>query len=682
MTIEGFWQSDLWRFARRRPAMLFGLAVIIVNLFLAFLGPSIAPYPVEAPSGASLLSPSGAHWFGTDVSGLDIFSRILAAPRVDLTIALISTFIAFIGGVALGVVSGFFAEGERAGRMASALIMRTADVVQAFPMFVFALALVGLSGPSTRNVITALAFLNIPFFLRLTRSAVLQVRSRAFVEAAFCAGNTPMRTAFVHVMPNALAPPRTFFDDHRFFDPAHRRIELRRRRRAAADRRARPDDPGRRPEHDDRAVVDRAVSGSLFGAHGARILTVRGQFARLPRPDEPEIIVAALLEVEGLTVIHRGDRGSRQILDGVGFRLGDGETLGLVGESGSGKSVLLSAVTGLLRPPWRISEGHVRFRGRELVGLSEAEFRRVRGRDLGLALANPRQHLNPILPIGRQLANVVSAHRRCRRAEAVALAVGLLRSVGIPDPARRLTAYPHELSGGMCQRLILALAIAHSPSLMLVDEPTNGLDVTISAQILDLLRNAVRTLHSGLLVVSRDLAVVAHYCERVLVLQNGRVVEESPVRDFFAAPRQPYSRQLLKAAAASRDADRNRSAAEPVPAMLGRTAVISDASPDGAAVLRIDGLVKRFPIRGGKLLTAVNGVSFAIRPGEALGLVGESGSGKTTVGRCVLRLIEPNAGTIRFRGRDVTHLAAGEFRKLRSRLQMVFQDPFDSTDPR
>ena len=165
----------------------------------------------------------------------------------------------------------------------------------------------------------------------------------------------------------------------------------------------------------------------------------------------------------------------------------------------------------------------MRFRGRELVGLPEAEFRSVRGRQLGLALANPRQHLNPILPIGRQLANVISAHRRCRRAEAVALAVGLLRSVGIPDPARRLTAYPHGLSGGMCQRLILALAIAHSPCLMLVDEPTNGLNVTISAQILDLLRNAVRTLHSGLLVVSRDLGVVAHYCERVLVLQNGRV---------------------------------------------------------------------------------------------------------------------------------------------------------------
>ncbi len=191
--------------------MMFGLGVIVVNLVLAVVGPAIAPFPIEAPAGASLRPPSGTHWFGTDVSGMDIFSRALAAPRIDLTIALVSTFVAFVCGVVLGVVSGFFAEGERRGQIASALIMRTADVVQAFPMFVFALALVGLSGPSTKNVIIALAFLNIPFFLRLTRSAVLQVRSRTFVEAALCAGNTPMRTAFVHVMPNSLAPPLVHF---------------------------------------------------------------------------------------------------------------------------------------------------------------------------------------------------------------------------------------------------------------------------------------------------------------------------------------------------------------------------------------------------------------------------------------------------------------------------------------
>jgi peptide/nickel transport system permease protein len=203
--------TDLWHFARLRPGMLFGLCVIILNLCLAAFGPAIAPFPTQAPVGASLVSPNGTHWFGTDVSGMDIFSRVMAAPRIDLTIALVSTVIAFACGVALGVISGYFAQGDRAGRIASTLIMRIADIVQAFPMFVFALALVGLSGPSTKNVIIALAFLNIPFFLRVTRGTVLQVRSRTFVEAAICAGNTSLRTAFVHVMPNALAPAMVHF---------------------------------------------------------------------------------------------------------------------------------------------------------------------------------------------------------------------------------------------------------------------------------------------------------------------------------------------------------------------------------------------------------------------------------------------------------------------------------------
>jgi peptide/nickel transport system permease protein len=209
--MRAFLDSDLWRFARARPGMIFGFVVIVLNVLLALFGPAIAPYPVQAPAGASLQPPGARHWFGTDVSGIDVLSRMMASPRIDLTIALVSTTIAFACGVALGVISGFFAQGDRIGRLASAGIMRVADIVQAFPMFVFALALVGLSGPSTTNVIVALAFLNIPFFLRITRGTVLQVRSRTFVEAAICAGNTEMRAAFFHVMPNALAPALVHF---------------------------------------------------------------------------------------------------------------------------------------------------------------------------------------------------------------------------------------------------------------------------------------------------------------------------------------------------------------------------------------------------------------------------------------------------------------------------------------
>ena len=196
-----------WQFTRHRPGFLFGLVVVMMTLFLAVFGPLLAPYPPEqALAGEPLSPPSRDHWMGTDVSGLDIFSRVIAAPRIDLTIALVSTAIAFMGGVLLGVISGFFAAQRGIWQGIGEMIMRSADIVQAFPVFIFALALVGFRGPGTTNVIMALAFLNIPFFLRLTRGTVLQVRERPFVEAARCAGNSELRIAFVHVMPNALTP--------------------------------------------------------------------------------------------------------------------------------------------------------------------------------------------------------------------------------------------------------------------------------------------------------------------------------------------------------------------------------------------------------------------------------------------------------------------------------------------
>ena len=199
--------GDLWRFARTQPGFFFGLVVIAVTVFLALFGPWIAPYgPEEALSGQAVLPPGADHWMGTDISGMDIFSRVLAAPRIDLTIALITTAVAFAAGVVLGVISGFFAGARGLWALLSNAIMRGADIFQAFPLFIFALALVGFRGPSTQNVIVALAFLNIPFFLRVTRGAVLHVRERPFVEAARCVGGSGLRIAFVHVMPNALTP--------------------------------------------------------------------------------------------------------------------------------------------------------------------------------------------------------------------------------------------------------------------------------------------------------------------------------------------------------------------------------------------------------------------------------------------------------------------------------------------
>jgi oligopeptide/dipeptide ABC transporter ATP-binding protein len=266
--------------------------------------------------------------------------------------------------------------------------------------------------------------------------------------------------------------------------------------------------------------------------------------------------LAPLLEILDLRVAYHGESGLVPVLNGVYLTLEAGETLGIVGESGSGKTVLIKATLGLLRPPWRIASGRVLFEGQDLLQKSEDELRTLRGRVIALTTPEPRKHLNPLLRIGDQIVDVVRAHSEASRADALVRAEQLLIAVGIPDPRRRLAAYPHELSGGMCQRAIIAMALAHSTKLLLADEPTAGLDVTISRQILDLMHDLVRDFRTALVLVSRDLGVVAHYCERVAVMFAGRIVEAASVPVFFKGAAHPYSRHLIRAAAAARNAER------------------------------------------------------------------------------------------------------------------------------
>ena len=266
--------------------------------------------------------------------------------------------------------------------------------------------------------------------------------------------------------------------------------------------------------------------------------------------------MAPLLEVQGLKVSFHGESGVVPVLNRLNVSLRAGETLGIVGESGSGKTVLVRAILGLLRPPWRVEAGRILYAGDDLLERSEEELREIRGREIALTTPEPRKHLNPLIPIGLQIANVITAHSPSTRDVARRRAVELLEAVGIPDPEERLNAYPHELSGGMCQRVIIAMALAHSTRLLLADEPTAGLDVTISRQILDLMHELVRDFRTSLVMVSRDLGVVAHYCQRVAVVYAGEVVESASVARFFRHAAHPYSRHLIRAAAAARDASR------------------------------------------------------------------------------------------------------------------------------
>jgi oligopeptide/dipeptide ABC transporter ATP-binding protein len=261
--------------------------------------------------------------------------------------------------------------------------------------------------------------------------------------------------------------------------------------------------------------------------------------------------VDTLVEVSDLRVEYARGTGAIRVLDGVNLAIHRGESLGVVGESGAGKTVLVRAILGLLDPPWRVVSGSVRYQGENVLAQPESALRRLRGKEIALTTHEPRNHLNPVARIGDQMARVVQAHSPASRTEARVRAIELLRMVGIPDPELRLLAYPHELSGGMCQRVVIAMALAHSPKLLMGDEPTAGLDVTISLQILDLMRDLVRDFHSSLLLVSRDLGVVAHYCQRVAVMYAGQIVEVADVPAFFAGAIHPYSRRLLRAAVAA-----------------------------------------------------------------------------------------------------------------------------------
>lgn len=366
-----------------------------------------------------------------------------------------------------------------------------------------------------------------------------------------------------------------------------------------------------------------------------------------------------------MTLLHarnlRVSYGDTTPVDGVDLTINPREVVGLVGDAGSGKSTLALALLGLARPPGRIT-GHVDFDGRDLLTLPDDQIRQIRGRDIGIIVQNPRAALNPMLRVGRQIGYAHAAHNP--PADTRAKAIEMLRLVGINDPERRVDSFAHELSGGMAQRALIAMALSSRPKLLIADEPTSGLDVTIQAQFLDQMWRTVQDTGSAILLVSQELGVIANYCDRVLVLHDGRIVEDAPVRDFFANPQHAYSQDMLRLY-------RERGEAFPAPI------------PDPQPLLRTESLTKHFPLRNSaKVVQAVDKVTLTISKGEAVGLVGESGSGKTTVGRCLLRLIDPTSGRILFDGTDITALNAAALRKLRSKIQIVFQDPFDSVNPR
>ncbi|MDX6608871.1 MAG: peptide/nickel transport system ATP-binding protein ddpF [Solirubrobacterales bacterium] len=381
---------------------------------------------------------------------------------------------------------------------------------------------------------------------------------------------------------------------------------------------------------------------------------------------------APLLSVSDLRVSFATQSGRVRAVDGVSFELSPGEVLAIVGESGSGKSVTAQTILGLTRSPNAEIVGSAWIGKQELLKASERELRAVRGARIGMVFQDPMTSFNPVYKIGWQVAEAIRAHSSGTSGrEARKRAIELLDSVGIPKAGQRIDDYPHQFSGGMRQRAMIAMALALEPEVLIADEPTTALDVTVQAQILALLERLNRERGLATILITHDLGVVAEVADRVLVMHEGVIVERGSLDEIFYSPTDPYTRELLDAV------------------------LRLDAPPplrprrESEPLLEVADLIKHFPVKRGLLFNrevdkvrAVDGVSFSVRQGETLGLVGESGSGKSTLSRTILQLLAPSSGSVRFEGREIAGLSRRQMQPLRRQMQMVFQDPYASLNPR
>jgi len=383
-----------------------------------------------------------------------------------------------------------------------------------------------------------------------------------------------------------------------------------------------------------------------------------------------------VLSVRNLDVRFWTPDGKVHAVKNVSFDVNEGDVLGVVGESGSGKSQLFLAAVGLLAGNGR-STGGVSYRAQELIGAPENILNDIRGAKITMIFQDPLTSLTPHMRIGDQIIESLQTHKKMNRDEAAARAIATLELVRIPEAKRRMRQYPHELSGGMRQRVMIAMATACGPDLLIADEPTTALDVTVQAQILEIMRDLKKELNTSVVLISHDMGVIASMCDRVLVMRHGEFVEQGAADDIFYRPQHPYTRMLLEAMPRIDRPERpGRVALKPLP-------------PESPILLDVEDIKVHFPIRVGgtilpkyKPLRAVDGVSFTLKQGETLGVVGESGCGKSTLARAVLKLLPQTAGTVVWRGRDLKEAAKRELRQLRKEFQIVFQDPLASLDPR
>lgn len=541
-----------------------GLMAIVVILLIALFGRTISPFDPELASPTTrLLAPSWVHLFGTDENGIDVLSRVLSSFQVDVFVALFGTGLSVLIGAPLGVVLGYFEGRAKSAlmRWMTELALRLVDVIQAFPVFILAMVLVSAAGSSIFNIVIAIAFVNGPVFLRLVRSEVLALRKQPYAEAAIAIGASPWRVGFVHLLPNALPTVIAQISVTVGFS-----ILLTAGLSFVGAGIASPTpELGAMIASGSKFMVLGQWWPSLFpgialglivfwfangGDRLARLLAPtrleRGTPGQSVAPTTAGITAmtldAPVLQIDKISVKLKG----KPLLAEISFALGRRDSIGVVGPAGAGKSVLAQAIVGLLHDqPGIAVGGRVIVDGEPFSGLKGEDFRRRRGVAIAPLFSNAKVVLNPMAPIGEFMRMAYLAHCAEPVNDIEGHLVSLLGDVGINDPARRLRAFPHELSGGMAQRVCIALALMHRPKVLIADEPTAGLDVTVQRQVLDLMDGLTRTHGMAQVIVTRDLGIAAHYCNKIVVMGEGRVIEAGETADIFARPATDFTKRFL-----------------------------------------------------------------------------------------------------------------------------------------
>ncbi|MEV6930104.1 dipeptide ABC transporter ATP-binding protein [Dactylosporangium sp. NPDC051485] len=662
---------------RRDRAARTGAGIVALLFVLAFAGPALTHWSyTDIDYTALRAAPSAAHWWGTNGIGQDVFAQTVRGLQKSLLIGLAVAVVATALAAVVGAVAGY------AGGWTERGLVLVVDLLLVFPSFlVIAVVSPRLRAGGWVAFVGLLAVFGWMISARVVRSLTISLKELPFVRAARLMGVSAPRIIVRHVLPSTasfliidatLAVGAAVMTETAlsYFGFGVQPPDVSLGTLIAAGTASAVTFPWMFFFPAGLLVVF-VLAVNLVGDGLRDAVDPRSGPARARRP-EPVPAGAppdgAVLTVRGLRV-RFGD--GPPAVDGIDLTVHRGQVLGIVGESGSGKSVTVLAALGLL-PAGAAVTGSVVLGGTEVLGADPPTLRRLRGNVAAIVFQDSLSALTPVYRVGDQLAEAVLAHRGVSRAEARRRAVELLRLVGIPSPQLRARAFPDELSGGMRQRVMIAMAIANDPDLILADEPTTALDVTVQAQILQVLHDVRAATGAALVFVSHDLGVMAGIADRVAVMRGGRIVEEAEVRQLYREPREPYTRELL-AAQPRLDAPRT-----------------PRATPPGPPVLRVTGLRRTFPVYRGRVLRrrtgaihAVDGVDLTVHAGRTHALVGESGSGKSTTLLEILGLQPPEGGSIELFGREVAGRLSGADRaRLRRRMQLVFQDPFASLDPR